>query len=218
MKVIYKIKERRMNEQKTYDSLTRRRFLLGVAPACAVTCLGIKHALTGASVPEVPPFQEKGHKFDMLYDRRMTYRQFFTARTRRFIEFAQFLEAELGKDRLIELIEKHTLARTTRTGQNLAKRAVNNSLSTFSRILKDPSTNIIMDIIEDNETVFEMRVRECLEAETYLQQKAGDIGHAHVCLADFSVIQAFNPKIKLIRDKTLMQRHDCCNHRYVLTR
>jgi len=35
----------------------------------------------------------------------------------------------------------------------------------------------------------------------------------HKFLVDAS---AFNPKLKMIRSKTLMQGHDCCNHRYVV--
>jgi hypothetical protein len=29
--------------------------------------------------------------------------------------------------------------------------------------------------------------------------------------------KGFNPKIKLVRDKTLMQGHEYCNHRYIWT-
>jgi hypothetical protein len=29
------------------------------------------------------------------------------------------------------------------------------------------------------------------------------------------IITPFNPDIKMVRDKILMQGHDCCNHRYL---
>jgi hypothetical protein len=32
---------------------------------------------------------------------------------------------------------------------------------------------------------------------------------------DFGLPVGLNPKFKLIRTKTLMQGHDCCNHRYI---
>ena len=51
----------------------------------------------------------------------------------------------------------------------------------------------------------------------HLSIKLGDApsqGYATVCFADFALPEGFNPKIKLVRDKTLMQGHDCCNHRY----
>jgi hypothetical protein len=45
---------------------------------------------------------------------------------------------------------------------------------------------------------------------------AADIGFATVCFTDYATAAAFNPKLKMIRSKTLMQGHDCCNHRYVM--
>ena len=75
--------------------------------------------------------------------------------------------------------------------------------------------SLAMEIIEDTDTVFEIRVTDCLAAEAYLPYKAGDIGYAAVCWGDYNWASDFNPKIKLIRDKTLMQGHDCCNHRYI---
>jgi len=60
-------------------------------------------------------------------------------------------------------------------------------------------------------------MKECLTAEVFREEDAAEIGYATVCHADFALPEGFNPKIKLIRDKTLMQGHDCCNHRYVWT-
>jgi hypothetical protein len=50
-----------------------------------------------------------------------------------------------------------------------------------------------------------------------LAKKAGDIGYAMVCWGDYAWAEGFNPKIKLVRDKTLMEGHDRCNHRYIWT-
>ena len=48
-----------------------------------------------------------------------------------------------------------------------------------------------------------------------LDAKLGHIGHAHVCYGDYAWARGFNPKIKMVRDKTLMQGHEYCNHRYI---
>ena len=72
--------------------------------------------------------------------------------------------------------------------------------------------------MEDTEKVFEMRVTECLSATVYREAGfEGDIGHAAVCNMDYSWPPAFNPDFKMERSKTLMQGHDCCNHRYINT-
>jgi hypothetical protein len=76
---------------------------------------------------------------------------------------------------------------------------------------------LTFNIVEDTNTAFEIHVTECLSASTFLAREAGDIGHAFICWGDYAWAEGFNPKIKLVRDKTLMQGHDCCNHRYIWT-
>ena len=53
--------------------------------------------------------------------------------------------------------------------------------------------------------------------KVFREEDACDIGFAAVCFADYALPQAFNPKIKLIRDKTLMQGHEFCNHKYTIS-
>ncbi len=72
-----------------------------------------------------------------------------------------------------------------------------------------------MTIVEDTETAFALRVTECIWADTFLKEDAGDIGFALICHGDYAWPQGFNPKIRMIRDKTLMQGDSYCNHRYV---
>jgi hypothetical protein len=56
---------------------------------------------------------------------------------------------------------------------------------------------------------------ECIWAKTFLDANAGDIGYAQICIGDYTWAESFNPKITMVRDKTLMQGHDICNHRYL---
>jgi hypothetical protein len=76
---------------------------------------------------------------------------------------------------------------------------------------------LTMEIIEDTDTVFEVKVTECLVGDTFLRAEAGEIGNAAVCIGDYTFAEGFNPKIKMIRDKTLTLGHDHCNHRYIWT-
>jgi hypothetical protein len=62
----------------------------------------------------------------------------------------------------------------------------------------------------------EIKITECLWAKTFRAANAADIGYATICYSDFAGAVAFNPKMRLVRTKTLMQGHDCCNHRWVL--
>ena len=71
-------------------------------------------------------------------------------------------------------------------------------------------------MIEDVDTAFEVKVTECIWAHTLRSNDAADIGYAMICHPDFSICRGFNPKIRMERTKTLMEGHDCCNHRWIL--
>ena len=199
--------------------VTRRGFLSGLAPFCALTCLGMNKAEAwdfsdGRSVQE-----SAGHKFDKPYRRQLTARQVSDLRYRNFILLAKDLEKEMGKEALIEFLEKRTLAQLLAQGKSYAKRSSDTSFRTFSNIFKNPGmqATLTMEIIEDTDTVFEVKVTECLVGDTFLRAKAGEIGNAAVCIGDYTFAEGFNPKIKMIRDKTLTLGHAYCNHRYVWT-
>ena len=72
-------------------------------------------------------------------------------------------------------------------------------------------------MVEDNETIFEMKVTEYLTEVVFREADVLDLGYACVCHADFGLPVGINLKMKLIRTKTLMQDHSYCNHRYIWT-
>ena len=71
-------------------------------------------------------------------------------------------------------------------------------------------------IVEETSAAFEYRVTKCLWAKVFREEDAADIGYAMVCYPDYAVANSLNPKLKLIRTKTLMQGDDSCRLRYVL--
>jgi hypothetical protein len=75
---------------------------------------------------------------------------------------------------------------------------------------------LTFEVVENTPKAAEFKVSECLWAKTFREAKAGDLGYALVCDSDYAAAEGFNPKMRMIRTKTLMQGHDCCNHRYVL--
>jgi hypothetical protein len=164
------------------------------------------------SIPQDKPM------FDMEYPRRLTYRQLITVRYRDFIEFAQAVEQTLGKEKTIDLIKELATKSQLETGRRQAQNSSDQSLKSYTRMFSNPKDwegRLKMEVVEDTETAFELKVTECIHAAVFIKQNAADIGYAHVCWGDYAWAEGFNPKIKLIRDKTLMQGHDYCNHRYV---
>ncbi len=199
------------------NEISRRQFFSRVMPACALTCLGTGKALGFSPSGWEILGQEGKHKFDNPYDRPMTHRQFIAVRYGEFIRLAKALEKEMGQEKFLDFLKEQTRSALLKAGQEQAKRSPDTSLQTYTKTFKAPIYDIALtkEIVEDTEKAFELKITECLWAATFLQAKAGEIGYAAVCYGDYAWAEGFNPKIKLVRDKTLMQGHDCCNHRYV---
>ncbi len=202
----------------------RRDFLTKVMPGCAAACLGASQMFAGTPAIAKSLLQQGKHKFDkelpgLKPGMKLSWRDYMGIANRKYIRLARFLEKELGKDRMIELLKKDTEERQLRQAKRDLKQLGNSDFKSYISIFRRPDmlATLTMEIIEDTEKVFEIKVTECLTADCFLRAKAGDIGYAAVCWGDYSWATNFNSKIKLIRDKTLCEGHDFCNHRYVWT-
>ncbi len=207
--------------QETGKKLSSRRdFLTKALPFSAVSCLAANRVFASSPWIGKSLFNQEEHKFDKeIPGLKMTYRRMAALRNRSFIRFARFLQEEIGEERVIELIKKQTEQRLKEQAKRDLERLGKSDFKSYISIFRDPNmlASLTMEIIQDTDTVFEIRVTDCLAAESFLPHKAGDIGYAAVCWGDYNWASDFNPKIKLIRDKTLMQGHDCCNHKYIWT-
>jgi hypothetical protein len=159
------------------------------------------------------------HKF--AQDSGMTFQEVYNFAFRwLFAPLMQRLGQELGgEDRFIEMLKRASCDVVSEGAQNSAKSAPSNDLAAFTAALRDLNHFrkhvLTFDVVEDTDTAFQIQVTECLWAKTFHEAGAADIGYATICHPDFAACQAFNPKIKMIRDKTLMQGDDCCNHRWI---
>jgi hypothetical protein len=140
-------------------------------------------------------------------------------RHNKYIGILKQLGKDIGKQRLLELLKKASYAENVALGKRLSPRI--DSMKNFAGPFRDENSRvgqtIVREIIEDSETTFEMKVIGCLTEVVFRKADALDLGYACVCHADFGLPEGLDIGIKLIRTKTLMQGHDCCNHRYVLT-
>lgn len=204
-----------------FKETTRRDFLTKMFPASAAVCLISKKIFGSFGVDGTAAIQQERHNFDLQIKSSMTYRQYFNKRFKEYyIPVMKELAEEIGKDRLIEIIKKVSYRQNLLLGQNWAKQVQNPDLATMMHRFRNPNPNGMLEntdpweIVEDTENVLEIKMKECLTAVVFREEGAAEIGYATVCFADFALPEGFNPKIKLVRDKTLMQGHDCCNHRY----
>jgi hypothetical protein len=204
-----------MEEMHAIDS-GRRHFLTRVVPACALTCLGAKSLFARALAEESEDAAKVVHTFDAPFDTDLTYRQFFASKYRDYIELVKELEKEWGRERTIEFLEKITTAKMTAFGKSQAGGVPENNFEAYVGQFREGYANMLTkEVVEDTDTAFELKVTECIWADTFLRADAGHIGYAAVCWGDYAWAESFNEKIVMVRDKTLMQGHDRCNHRYL---
>ena len=200
---------------------SRREFLTRAVPACALSmcamsCLSSVSAFSG----ELAIHQDE-HKFDkeVKLPKPLTMREFSRVRNANFIRLCSFLTDELGEENALELISEYSEKRAGDIGKWRASNDGDNSFTNCMSLFKSPQMleTLNMEIVEDTDTVFEVKITECLSYETYRQMKCdGKLGYACVCHGDYGYVEGYNPMIKLIRDKTLMEGDEYCNHRYEL--
>ncbi|MFC2120379.1 L-2-amino-thiazoline-4-carboxylic acid hydrolase [Bacteroidota bacterium] len=163
--------------------------------------------------------QQDGHKFDKKLDRKFSMKELQIFATRQSVNFYKHLIEEHGEEKVLEMIKDFTTKRMIARGKEDAKRNSNDSFKSYVAMFKDPRmlSSLSMEVIEDTDTVYEIKVTECMSHEVFKALDFdGKFGFACVCEGDYPWAESYNPKIKLKRDKTLMEGHDCCNHRYYL--
>jgi len=194
----------------------RRSFLTKVVPACALTCLAANHLVAMPLPGTDEETKDAVHNFDAELKRKLTYRQYFGNQYREYIELAKALEKKLGKNETLEFLKEVTAEKMTGYGKRQAEGSPDNSFATWVKQFREGYENVLTkEIVIDTDTVFELKVTECIWADTFLRANAGEIGYAAVCWGDYAWPTAFNSKITMVRDKTLMEGDKICNHRYL---
>jgi hypothetical protein len=71
-----------------------------------------------------------------------------------------------------------------------------------------------IEILELNEEHYDFNVTRCRYAEMYRSLGLGELGAVLSCNRDYSLVEGFNPEIKLERAQTIMKGAPCCTFRY----
>jgi len=132
----------------------------------------------------------------------------------------KILARDIGHDKFIEMLKKASSEAIAEATKKRAQDLPKKDLAAFLAPMKaDPyfwNHVLTYEFVEDTEKAAEIKVTECLFAKTFREMDAADIGYVALCDTNFAAAPAFNPKMKMIRAKTLMQGHDCCNHRWIM--
>ena len=201
------------------NTLDRRRLLIRTMPACALACLG-SSALPGVAALAQEASEQELHKFDVKRDAKLSRKQVVMFENSQLFNFIRTLQTELEESELSRLLNAYSANTGRRTGENQRKNSPDGEFQTFVATFRPPRLEdaLTHEIVEDSEKVFEVRVTECVWAAAFREAGLdGEIGHAAVCNMDYYWPTAFNSDFIMERDKTLMQGHDHCNHRYIDT-
>jgi len=207
-----------MDDHGTRSISSRRTFLQTVLPGATLFCLGAPCLLRPFQETDKPQASGPKHKF--LADSGLTLVQAFSMTFLWPLDIFRGLEKELGRDKFQEMLKNIIDGRVKQEMALMAKKLGSNDLASFTKSFRDPrsiySRALTFDVIEDTPKAFEVKVSECLWAKTFRDAKAEDLGYVLSCYGDYASAEGFNPKMRMIRTKTLMQGDEFCNHRYVL--
>ena len=197
--------------------IERRDFLAGVLPAC-VGCMGICAPTSLASMTETLSASQEPHMFDQEWP-RLTVRQYFSRVLSSGGELLKAIRNEIGEGEIIRILRDYSFNRGKSRGASLVEQYPDRDFHSHNERFRsgDMEGIIIYTIVEDTDEAFEISVTECALVEPLMELDIGRIGNAWLCHGDYGHAEGFNPRIKLIRDKTLMLGDSCCNHRYVWT-
>lgn len=155
------------------------------------------------------PGASEKHKFQK--DFHQTYEEAFVWRFEYYISIMERLAGYLGRDALVQMIRRAVDESTSKSGPDNPEHTFTDYIASGKRAFENMMT---WKVMEESDRAYEIRVTECLWAKTFQERNAADIGYATICYGDFSDARAYHSRLRLERTQTLMQGHDCCNHRW----
>jgi len=212
-----------------FEGLNRRTFLGTLLPGCAAACLG-GHTLLKTSGQYAQPLQGK-HPF--LQDSGYSYKEMFQITFQSFyIPIMKHFTEKMGKEKFLEMLRQGYHEIFSEAMKNVSRDVPQKNMQSFrdcfnraflaltdhlpAEVAERYMNNVyISEVLESTDRIRQLKVTGCLIAEVFREVDAAEIGYVSQCYPDIVLAEAFHPKMKLIRTKTLMMGDDCCNHRYV---
>lgn len=123
-----------------------------------------------------------------------------------------------GRDGVLEIAREVIIQVARQQGAQIAETRGGRSLANFADSLEDWRKDgaLEMEVLEQSDTTFSFNVTRCRYAELYQALRMPELGEVLSCNRDFSLIEGFNPNIRLIRTQTIMSGAPFCDFRYTL--
>jgi hypothetical protein len=125
--------------------------------------------------------------------------------------------AEFGRERVLSIAQDVIVRIAREQGEALATRVGGCSLAHFADGLKEWTKGgaLQMQIVENDEARLGFNVTRCKYAEMYHSLGVPELGRILSCGRDFSLVEGFNPAVRLTRTQTIMEGAEHCDFRFV---
>ncbi len=128
----------------------------------------------------------------------------------------QALGERFGREEVIGIVREAVVRIAREQGAALAAAQGGSTLEAFAATrpawIKDDALQ--MEILEEGQERYSFNVTRCRYAEMYRALGIPELGAVLSCNRDESLIEGFNPEIRLTRTQTLMQGATHCDFRY----
>ena len=124
----------------------------------------------------------------------------------------------IGKKKALAILREVNQQEAFLRGQNMIK---TEGLNVIDELVKDVATwgkggIWEIDVLEQTSTSYHFNVFRCPYYEKYQELGLDKFGVEFSCCRDEPFARGFNPQLKLVRSKTLMEGADYCDFRYYL--
>jgi len=124
----------------------------------------------------------------------------------------------IGKDEASAILREVNQQEAFQRGRNMRKAEEQNGIE---ELVKDVDTWGVggpweMEVLEQTSTTYFFNVWRCPYYEKYRELGLEEFGVELSCCRDEPFARGFNPRLKLVRTKTVMEGADHCDFRYYL--
>jgi hypothetical protein len=125
-----------------------------------------------------------------------------------------------GRAPVLETARKVIIDVARAQGRELAQRMGGDRLTDFAAALEDwkKGDAYRMEVLEQTDEKLSFNVTRCRYAEMYRALGIPEVGALLSCNRDFSLVEGFNPAVKLTRTQTVMEGAPYCDFRFELRR
>jgi hypothetical protein len=124
----------------------------------------------------------------------------------------------IGQDEALAILQEINQQEAFERGRHMAAELGQNGIEALAEEVASWGRGCVweMDVLEQSATTYFFNVTRCPYYEKYRELGLAQFGVGLSCCRDEPFAKGFNPQLKLVRTKTIMEGADHCDFRYYL--